>query len=625
MLAGIILPGWVLVTDAGVHERSRLQSLIQGFAPTYAHELEQLGHHKITLQTSGDDPTYLAMIAAQIRWLNANPYISDIYTFRKRSDGAIVLIIDSETDYDSDGKIIGPREARTAIGEVYPHTSPQLDRAFFGESVFDSQPITDRWGTWISCYVPMRDSDGNVEAVLGVDFDAAQWLGAQAQARSNAMVLLVVVIVILVASSALTSVLRADIVQRQAVAAEMRRAKEAAEAATEAKTLFLANMSHEIRAPMTAILGYSELLLEPDQSPEQRMDAVRTIQRNGEHLMTIINDILDLSKIEAGRLVIETITCSPASIMAEVCSMVASRAKAKGLIFHSRLAGPIPQTITSDPTRLRQILLNLTNNAVKFTERGSVELVARLTRRDDLPRLQFDVIDTGIGLTLQQQSTLFQPFSQADASHTRRFGGTGLGLSISQRLANALGGEITVSSAPSAGSTFTLHIDPGAVDDVPLIHSLTVADELKREQSLSGVSVQLLGVRVLLAEDGPDNQRLIHFHLTRAQAHVHIVENGKQAIEAINKAEAEGTPYDIVLMDMQMPELDGYSAASLLRQQGYSRPIIALTAHAMRGDREKCLAAGCDDYATKPIDRAWLLKVIEQWVGRTQPQASDAA
>lgn len=613
LLAGILVPGWVLVNDAGMQERVRLQNLIQGFAPTYAHELEQMGHHAITPDTPSNDPDYLAMIAAQIRWLKANPYVSDIYTFRKSADGSVMLVVDSETDYDGDGKYLGPREARTRIGEVYPQANMALERAFCGESVFDSVPVTDRWGTWISAYVPMRNDDGDIEAVLGVDFDAAHWLAAQAQARTNAMVLLVVIVVILVASSTVTSILRADIVQRQTVAAELRRAKEAAEAATAAKTLFLANMSHEIRAPMTAILGYAELLLDPNQSHTDRIESVRTIQRHGEHLLAIINDILDLSKIEAGRMVIERIACNPATIVAEVCSMVRSRAAAKGLAFDARLDGPIPATIHTDPTRLRQILLNLTSNAVKFTEHGRIQLVTRLRRDGERPRLVFDVIDTGIGLTADQQQVLFQPFTQADPSHSRRFGGTGLGLSISRRLAEALGGEITVRSEHGIGSTFTVEIDPGPIDEVPLIHSLNALPDLKDKAAPVSNQVRLDGVRVLLAEDGPDNQRLITFHLSKAGANVQVVENGRLACEAINKAQAEGRPFDVVLMDMQMPVMDGYSAVSLVRRQGYARPIIALTAHAMQGDREKCVRAGCDDYATKPLDKSLLLMMVASW------------
>jgi signal transduction histidine kinase/DNA-binding NarL/FixJ family response regulator len=623
LLIGILAPGWVLVNDAGVHERIRLQKMIQGFAPTYAHELEQMGHQDITLHTPPNDPAYLAMIAAQIRWLKANPYVSDIYTFRKRADGLVMLIVDSETDYDSDGKYLSPRESRTQIGEIYPEATKALDRAFYGEAVFDAEPVTDRWGTWISAYVPMYGDSGEVESVLGVDFDAKQWLVAQAQARTNAMVLLVVVIVILVASASVTSILRADIQHRQTAAGELRRAKEAAEAATEAKTLFLANMSHEIRAPMTAILGYAELLLDPSQSHHDRVESVQTIQRNGEHLLTIINDILDLSKIEAGRMVVERIACNPAIIVAEICSMVRSRAKAKRLEFDARLDGPIPTTIKTDPTRLRQILLNLTSNAIKFTESGRIELVIRLRMKDDIPRLIFDVIDTGIGLTSDQQKVLFQPFSQADPSHTRRFGGTGLGLSISRRLAHALGGGISLRSEYGIGSTFTVDIDPGPIEGVPLVHSFNEREESSNDAALPSAGIRLDGLSVLLAEDGADNQRLINFHLSKAGATVNIVENGQLACDAIAKANAAGTPFDVVLMDMQMPILDGYSAASLLRQQGYGRPIIALTAHAMHGDREKCVRAGCDDYATKPLDKSLLLSMVAKWsaIARSNSEA----
>ncbi len=394
---------------------------------------------------------------------------------------------------------------------------------------------------------------------------------------------------------------------------ELEAAREAAEVASRTKSEFLANMSHEIRTPMTAIIGYADLLQEQVMPEEGRRECVDTIRRNGEHLLSIINDILDISKIEAGKMTIEEIDCDPAQICEEVASLMCVRAIEKRLDFGIHYETPIPRQIRSDPTRLRQVLLNLVSNAVKFTERGQVRLTASYDASCEGGMIRFAVCDTGPGLSPEQQSRLFQPFTQADTSHTRRFGGTGLGLAISRRLAEMLDGTLTARSTPGQGSTFTMEMrvgprqpeglwTPGQDSSEPFNGTGT--------QAPSPVPEKLAG-RLLLAEDGPDNQRLIGFHLRRAGLTVDVADNGRIAVERYTRAMEANEPYDIILMDMQMPELDGYGAASLIRRKGFTGPIIALTAHAMDGDREKCLAAGCSDYLSKPINREKLLCALE--------------
>ncbi|MCC7292566.1 MAG: response regulator [Phycisphaerales bacterium] len=379
----------------------------------------------------------------------------------------------------------------------------------------------------------------------------------------------------------------------------------AADAANRAKSAFLANMSHEIRTPMTAILGYADLLLEPAQTPKDRLDAVQTIRRNGEHLLSIINDILDLSKIEAGRMVIEQIDVDPLTVIEEVFSLMQVRAKGKGLSLVNDLVFPQPVRIRSDPTRLRQILVNLVGNAIKFTESGAVTVRTSFVASPQ-PRMRFSVKDTGIGIDPSALANLFQPFTQADASTTRRFGGTGLGLTISKRLATMLGGDIDVESTPGEGSTFSVWVacEGAGEDEVRFEPPLAEATGASARSSAEHIR---LSANVLLAEDGPDNQRLISYHLRKSGATVTIAENGRIAVERALTALREGRPFDVILMDMQMPEMDGYTAASLLRAEGFRGPIIALTAHAMAGDRDKCIHAGCSDYLTKPIDRDCLL------------------
>jgi len=413
-------------------------------------------------------------------------------------------------------------------------------------------------------------------------------------------------------------------------------ARRFAEVASQSKSEFLANMSHEIRTPMTAILGFSETLLDPELSEVERLEAVTTIRRNGQYLLQIINDILDLSKIEAGKLGIEKQACVLPGIIAEVGSLMRVRTDAKGLSFDVQYAGAVPETIHTDPVRLRQILINLVGNAIKFTERGGVRLVTRFVHDDPkLPRIEFDVVDTGIGMTPEQVTRLFQPFGQADSSTTRRFGGTGLGLHISRRLTDLLGGEIkVVDSKPGCGTCFRVSLDTGSLDGVKMITDPLTATVLDSEDAAGSsphgaaqaeaCGSSRLDCRILLAEDGPDNQRLISFMLKKSGADVTVAENGQVAVDKVLSAREADRPFDVVLMDMQMPVLDGYGATSLLRHKGYTGPIIALTAHAMAGDSDKCLKAGCDDYATKPINRAKLIRTISRNLQRSACGAGSA-
>ena len=388
----------------------------------------------------------------------------------------------------------------------------------------------------------------------------------------------------------------------------------AAHEASRAKSEFLANMSHEIRTPMTAVTGYADLLLDASLTPSERVDYVQAIRRNGDHLLQIINDILDISKIEAGGMLVEPIACSPLKVIADVVSMTRVRAQDKGLGLEVEFEGGIPETIHSDPTRLRQILINLVGNAIKFTDAGEVRIKVRChDALDAQPKLVVSVCDTGIGMTDAQIGRLFRPFTQADTSTTRRYGGTGLGLTICKRLTALLGGELTVESELGRGSTFVATIATGSLEGIPMLHDVREggAPRVRPEPPTGGGLAT--GISVLLAEDGADNQRLIVTYLERAGAKVDVVENGRRAIEEAVGAEAAGRTYDVILMDMQMPELDGYGATSNLRAAGYRHPIIALTAHAMAGDRERCIGAGCDDYLTKPIARSDLLSLVEKF------------
>jgi PAS domain S-box-containing protein len=412
-----------------------------------------------------------------------------------------------------------------------------------------------------------------------------------------------------------------DISARKQIERDLLEAKSIAEAANRAKSAFVANMSHEIRTPMTAILGFTDLLAQPALQTDERLRCIETIRRNGQHLLAIINDILDVSKIEAGKMTVERIGCSPVEIVRDVASLMSGRASDKGLSFDVRYTGPVPATIQSDPTRLRQILMNLMSNAIKFTSQGSVKLIVGLSESKP-QKLRVDVVDTGPGLSEQQLQTLFKPFAQADSSTTRRFGGTGLGLMISKRLATMLGGDIVVHSVPDSGSTFSVTLDVGDISGVKMIQSPRTMWTPQQEAGTQAPA-RLCG-RVLLAEDGPDNQRLIQHYLEEMGVEVALAANGREAVEQALAAAKQGRPFHLILMDMQMPELDGYGATQELRQAGYRRPIVALTAHAMESDRQRCIAMGCEDFAVKPIEYDQFMRMIRRFVPEASAETSDA-
>jgi PAS domain S-box-containing protein len=403
-------------------------------------------------------------------------------------------------------------------------------------------------------------------------------------------------------------------ITRRVQAESLEKAKDEAESSNRAKSEFLANMSHEIRTPMTAILGYADMLLDPAQSENERLERVQTIRRNGEHLLTILNDILDLSKIEAGKVDVECIPTNPMELVSDVISLMRVRAIEKQITLDVTYAGPIPQTIKTDPTRLRQILINLVGNAIKFTSKGGVNVVVSLRRNQPNSLLELEIVDSGIGMSPEQIAALFQPFQQADTSTTRRFGGTGLGLTICKRLAEVLGGDIAVQSAVGGGSRFSTTVSTGDLTGIPLLEQAhEVVKPVEKPAPITRPQADRLNCRVLLAEDGVHNQKVIKFYLEKAGAQVAIADNGRIAVEMAISALAAGKSFDVILMDMQMPEMDGYTATATLRSKGYEGPIIALTAHAMETERGKCMQSGCSDYLSKPVDKNLLIATVASW------------
>jgi len=382
--------------------------------------------------------------------------------------------------------------------------------------------------------------------------------------------------------------------------------KQAAQDASKAKSLFLANMSHEIRTPLTAIIGYGETLLRSDQSIEDRIEAVNTVISSGEHLLNLINDILDVSKIEAEKLVLENAEISPFKIASEVDRIISGQAKRKGVEFSITYDFPLPAVVYSDAIRVKQILLNLCSNAIKFTDNGYIRVSLRYEKSMD--RLYFIIQDSGIGMSDETANVVFDSFTQADSTTTRKYGGTGLGLTLSKQLARLLGGDIDVNSKLGTGSTFALHIPTNIKSKDNLIY-----DEKDIPIYCADAETQLqfdkLSGKVLIAEDNINNQKLIKRHLEKMGLTVFAVDNGKRAID-----QALSENYDMIFMDIQMPVMGGLEAVKQLREKGFEKPVVALTANALQEDKERCLSVGCNEYATKPIHYEQLYQITRKYM-----------
>jgi PAS domain S-box-containing protein len=406
-----------------------------------------------------------------------------------------------------------------------------------------------------------------------------------------------------------------DVTESKNQKIELEQAKNLAENANRAKSNFLANMSHEIRTPLGAILGFAELMADPEQPAQERLEYIEIIKRNGDQLSRVISEILDLSKVESDRLQIERIQFSLPELLKDVTTLLKLQAEEKNLILGLKFDRDLPPHIVSDPTRLRQILINIVGNAIKFTERGEITLSASPVKADGkIPAcIRFSITDTGLGISPDQVENLFEPFMQADSSMTRRFGGTGLGLALSRRLAKALGGDLNLQESTAGhGSTFVFTIESGLTAHQQKengIHPdfIKALDSVRPKDKLSGPD--LTGTSILVVDDSPDNCSLISYILTRAGAKVDTKTDGRSGCEQALKAN-----YDLVFMDIQMPKMDGYEAAAHLLSKNYSKPLVAITAHAMKGDRERCLSSGFQDHLTKPIDRALLLNIASRLI-----------
>jgi PAS domain S-box-containing protein len=408
-----------------------------------------------------------------------------------------------------------------------------------------------------------------------------------------------------------------DVTQMEENKVELSKAKESAEAANQAKSVFLANMSHDIRTPMNAILGFTELLRRGySKSEADARKYLETIYSSSKHLLDLINDILDLSKVEAGALDVEQITCAPHLLVREVITVLGVKAREKSISLDFTADGPVPATIQTDPTYLRRIITNLVGNAIKFTESGGVQLTLRLIETETRPQLAVEITDTGIGIPPERMDSMFDPFTQADSSVTRRFGGTGLGLTISRRFARAMGGDVVATSVPGKGSTFTVSIDTGSLSGVKMLSPEEVTTEAEYEDPVEQARWQFPPARLLVVDDAPENRDLVTLILVDNGLHVEQAENGKIAVDM-----ARAQHFDVILMDMQMPVMDGYEATRTLRGDGLKIPIIALTANAMKEAEQKVLEAGCSGIQPKPINIDQLLQAVADLLGGKRVEA----
>jgi two-component system, sensor histidine kinase len=604
----LVLGGGLVAEWAGRDRVNRLQKLFAGFGPTYASELSAMDHASITLETPADDPRYLRLIEAEKRWLAVNPIIADIYTFRKDPQGRLRLIVDSETDYNHDGSIDEEREKRTPIGEIYAEATPKFFQALEGQAVFEPAIVPDRWGIWVSSFTPIYDRAGNVEAAVGIDYPADSWLLAIGGVRAAALSLTLVVIVILLTSSTLISFLHAEIEDRKKTQRQLEQASEAAFSSSAAKSEFLALMSHEVRNPLTAIMGFASILTDTGLDSSQRR-YVDTINKAGTSLLELLNDILDYTRVESGKLQLEHIEWNPALLIHEVMELMSARASEKGLQLNFDNSLPGSLTLLGDPIRVRQIVLNFVSNAVKFTAQGNVTVKATWTpdpARLDRGRFGLEVVDTGTGIPAEKIPLLFQAFSQADSSTTRHHGGTGLGLAICKRLSDMMGGAIDLKSIQNVGTTLTFALD---CDALRIVSAPT-------NRNASASPAIPIWSRALVIDDTRLNRELLKVMLRRFGLEAELAPGGPEAVKLAAENE-----YAIIFSDLEMPDMDGFATAREIRRgesPGRRTPIIAVSALTAVGTRENCIAAGMDDYLTKPVYLPALESVIAAYLPELQ-------
>jgi signal transduction histidine kinase/ActR/RegA family two-component response regulator len=567
-------------------------------------------HRLLTRPADTDSELYRRVLDPLRRGHAAANDLAFVYTL-VADQGTARFVLDTAApgDHDSDGV-----EDRSSVWDAYADINPEALLALREERpVVTAEVYRDSWGSFLSAYHPLIDSKGQLAGILGVDFEASDF---QALLREQSHVafrgLLIAALIAVLVGAMVTFICR----RQDATVRDLINARRDAEAGARAKAEFLANVSHELRTPLTSILGYAEVLRfsgDMSKAPEERLRCLNSIQTSGHHLLTVINDVLDLSKIESGAMSIERLEVDLPRVVQEIEEMFSGRAAETGISLRFEVQGSIPRSVQTDPTRLRQILCNLVANSIRFTRQGGVTL--RVSRPSGEARIVFEIEDTGVGIPPDRIDRLFQPFSQADSSVARTHGGTGLGLAISRRLARMLDGDVTLDwSQPGVGTCFRVSL-PTLACSAERVESFCSQADVEAPAA----PLPKLAARILLVEDNPVNRRLFRVLLERLSMEVIEAEDGGQALERL----ASMGHCNLILTDLQMPRVDGYSLARKLRQDGYQGPLIALTANALDDERERCLASGIDDFLTKPIRSAELAAALGRWLnkGAKQPSA----
>ncbi|MDR1268368.1 MAG: response regulator [Planctomycetaceae bacterium] len=663
--------------------RETWKNMLVGITNSFADTTEIMGHIKISPETSPEDPVYLNIRNLHAQWCKKIPLVAHVYTLRLRSDkaNAVSWVVCCEADKNENHRIDKLEETGKNLYQPCDEWLEIYRKGFDGNIALDELDQSDksnklsknvhstRNGNFITVTAPLRDLEHPefVEAILGIDFRTDQRDQVIRQIRWASSQSLIILLALYLTSIYLIAVFHRAVSRLTETNQELINTKKSTDAAAKVKNDFLANMNHDIRTQMNVIIGFTDILMHRVsqygcvQEWEESHGISDIIQKSSHDLLTIINDFIDFSQIEANLLQIESIPLSIKQLIDEIEQTAKPIVAEKKLRFSVRYSEPIPELILGDPARLRQILVNLTDNAIKFTSKGKIEIHCETFQTPDLETvlphkikikidghqsyaeaviLKISVYDTGIGISPEQMEHLFQPFA-VDHSLTREFGGTGLGLSIVKRLAQLMDGTITVKSEPNVGSVFTLTLHaylPSKQESAAVIkedrikesvgdsfsHSKSDSEESEEQETADTASPKqesaqspeqpLKNVRILLVEDMHINQLVISTQLRNAGAKVEIAGNGELGIQKITQDMDNGLFFDIILMDMQMPVKDGYEATTQLRSQGYDRPIIAVTAHALTGDREKTIAAGCNDYISKPVDRKILINIVKKFL-----------
>ena len=586
--------------------------------------------------TPEDDPVFTQLVDALDCAVKANVYIGYAYTMRFVDPERMQFIVSPISDANHDG-VIDADEVPNDIGEFYPTTPLFQYIRNHKERAMYFKPFDDRWGKWFTIAEPIWTADRTSDGVLAMDFRVSVVHHQMFLGRIYPLCLFSLVAFFYFVAILFISRLQREMetVNRLAdklkdTVSELTESKHVTDKALQTKTLFLTNMSHEFRTPLNAMLGFTEILARrvKDCATEQRTicaEAIKQMRESGKNLLELVENVLSVAALDENQtLRLNVAPVNLRSLIADVADMLRSRAEGKSLTLTVVEPQNIPEWVGSDPAHIRQVLIHLIGNAIKFTQQGGVSIRYGISSEPGM--LFISVSDTGIGIDPDRLHSVFKPFSQSDPTLTRKYGGTGIGLSVARQSAEMLNGSIVVESQLERGSTFTFTFPGPQVDappggEIPKVPSTEVLPDTKilhidpasplTPQTASGVGQILAGCRVLYVEDTKINQIVLSNQLTKAGAIVELADNGQIGIDKIAEAETQGKPFDIILMDMQMPVLDGYEATRHLRTSGYAKPIIAVTAHALPGDREKTLDAGCSEYITKPVDYGKLFVMIK--------------